>query len=85
VLATQCLLQNRPKTFEVRVDGQLQPGVTAKDVILALINRIGVGGGTGYVLEYTGDTIRSYEHGRAYDGLQHVDRGWGARRYGRPR
>jgi 3-isopropylmalate/(R)-2-methylmalate dehydratase large subunit len=59
VLATQCLLQNRPKTFEVRVDGQLQPGVTAKDVILALINRIGVGGGTGYVLEYTGETIRA--------------------------
>jgi 3-isopropylmalate/(R)-2-methylmalate dehydratase large subunit len=59
VLATQCLLQNRPKTFEVRVDGILAPGVTAKDVILALINRIGVGGGTGYVLEYTGETIRA--------------------------
>jgi 3-isopropylmalate/(R)-2-methylmalate dehydratase large subunit len=59
VLATQCLLQNRPKTFEVRVDGKLAPGVTAKDVILALINRIGVGGGTGYVIEYTGETIRA--------------------------
>ncbi|HSV85061.1 MAG TPA: 3-isopropylmalate dehydratase large subunit, partial [Levilinea sp.] len=59
VLATQCLLQDRPKTFEVRIDGRLAPGVTAKDVILALINRIGVGGGTGYVLEYTGETIRA--------------------------
>jgi 3-isopropylmalate/(R)-2-methylmalate dehydratase large subunit len=59
VLASQCLLQDRPQTFEVRVDGKLAPGVTAKDVILALINKIGVGGGVGYVLEYTGETIRS--------------------------
>jgi 3-isopropylmalate/(R)-2-methylmalate dehydratase large subunit len=59
VLATQCLLQNRPRTFEVSVDGRLAPGVTAKDVILALINKIGVGGGVGYVLEYTGETIRA--------------------------
>jgi len=59
VLATQCLLQREPKTFEVRVEGQLGIGVTAKDVILALINRIGVGGGTGYVLEYTGSAIRA--------------------------
>jgi len=59
VLATQCLLQHRPKTCEVRVEGQLQPGVTAKDVILALIARIGVNGGAGYVFEYTGSAIRS--------------------------
>jgi 3-isopropylmalate/(R)-2-methylmalate dehydratase large subunit len=59
VLASQCLLQDRPQTFEVRVDGKLAPGVTAKDVILALINKIGVGGGVGYVLEYSGETIRS--------------------------
>jgi 3-isopropylmalate/(R)-2-methylmalate dehydratase large subunit len=59
VLATQCLLQTRPKTFEVRVDGRLKPGVTAKDVILALIAKIGVGGGTGHVFEYTGSAIRS--------------------------
>jgi len=59
VLATQCLLQTKPKTFEVRVDGQLQPGVTAKDIILALLARIGVGGGTGYVFEYGGETIRA--------------------------
>ena len=59
VMATQCLLQRKPKTFEVRVEGQLQPGVTAKDIILALIATIGVGGGTGHVLEYTGSAIRS--------------------------
>ncbi|MBI4470022.1 MAG: 3-isopropylmalate dehydratase large subunit [Acidobacteria bacterium] len=59
VLATQCLLQSRPKTFEVRVDGQLRPGVSAKDIILALIARIGIGGATGHTLEYTGSAIRS--------------------------
>lgn len=59
VLATQSLLQTRPKTMEVRVDGKLQPGVSAKDIILALIAKIGVGGGTGYVLEYTGEAIRA--------------------------
>jgi 3-isopropylmalate/(R)-2-methylmalate dehydratase large subunit len=59
VLATQCLLQHKPKTFEVRVEGSLAPGVTAKDIILALLAKIGVGGGTGHVLEYTGSTIRS--------------------------
>lgn len=59
VLATQCLLQHRPKTFEIRLDGKLPKGVTAKDVILAIIARIGVGGGTGYVLEYTGEAIRT--------------------------
>ncbi len=59
VLATQCLLQRRPGTFEIRVEGSLQPGVTAKDIILAVIARIGVDGGTGYVFEYTGGTIRS--------------------------
>jgi 3-isopropylmalate/(R)-2-methylmalate dehydratase large subunit len=59
VLATQCLLQARPKTFEVRVDGRLAAGVSAKDVILALIAQIGVGGGTGHVFEYTGPAIRA--------------------------
>ncbi len=58
VLATQCLLQNKPRTCEVRVDGTLRAGVSAKDIILALIAKIGVGGGTGYVLEYTGSAIR---------------------------
>ena len=59
VLATQCLLQRRPKTFEVRVDGRLAPGVSSKDIILALIARIGIGGGTGHVFEYRGEAIRA--------------------------
>jgi 3-isopropylmalate/(R)-2-methylmalate dehydratase large subunit len=59
VLATQCLLQRTSKTFQVKVDGTLKPGVSAKDIILALISRIGVGGGTGCVFEYTGSAIRA--------------------------
>jgi len=59
VLATQSLLQRRPKTFEVRVDGSLHPGVTAKDIILSLLSRIGIGGGTGHVFEYRGSAIRA--------------------------
>ena len=59
VLATQCLSQARPKTMEVRVDGTLPGGVTAKDIILSVIGRLGTAGGTGYVVEYTGDAIRS--------------------------
>jgi len=59
VLATQCLLQSKPKSYEVRFEGALPKGVVAKDLILALISRIGVGGGTGHVLEYTGGAIRS--------------------------
>lgn len=59
VLATQCLLQHKPKTFEIRIEGQLQPGVTAKDIILGLIAKIGIGGGTGHVFEYIGSAISS--------------------------
>ena len=59
VLATQTLLQRDPKTYEVRVDGHLAPGVSSKDIILALIARIGVGGGTGHVFEYRGEAIRA--------------------------
>ena len=59
VLATQCLLQSRPKTLSIRVDGRLQPGVTAKDIILAIIAGIGVGGATGHVIEYRGSGIRA--------------------------
>ena len=58
VLAMQCLLQTKPKTYEVRVTGSLPKGVSAKDIILALIAKIGVGGGTGHVFEYTGEAIR---------------------------
>jgi 3-isopropylmalate/(R)-2-methylmalate dehydratase large subunit len=59
VLATQCLLQRRPRTLSIEVNGRLGPGVTAKDVILATIGQIGVDGGTGHVIEYRGDAIRS--------------------------
>jgi 3-isopropylmalate/(R)-2-methylmalate dehydratase large subunit len=59
VLGTQCLLQNKPKSFEVRIDGSLNQGVTAKDMILALIAQIGTGGGTGHVFEYTGNAVKN--------------------------
>jgi 3-isopropylmalate/(R)-2-methylmalate dehydratase large subunit len=59
VLATQCLLQRRPRTCQVRVEGRLRPGVTAKDIILGLIAQIGTGGGTGHVFEYTGPAVRA--------------------------
>jgi len=59
VLATQTLLQRTPRTYEVRVEGRLAPGVSAKDIILALIARIGIGGGTGHIFEYTGSGIRA--------------------------
>jgi 3-isopropylmalate/(R)-2-methylmalate dehydratase large subunit len=59
VLATQCLLQSPSRTFEVRVEGALKNGVGAKDIILNLISRIGIGGGTGCVFEYAGLAIRS--------------------------
>ena len=59
VLATQSLPQVRPKTMAITVDGELQPGVTAKDVILAIIGTIGTGGGIGHIIEYRGSTIRS--------------------------
>ena len=58
VLATQTLLQNKPRTMAVNVEGRLDAGVTAKDIILAIIARIGIGGGTGHVFEYRGEAIR---------------------------
>ena len=59
VLATQTLRQFKPRTMEVRVNGQLPTGVVAKDVILGIIGHIGIGGGVGHVIEYTGEAIRS--------------------------
>ena len=61
VLATQCLLQRKPKTLAVNVEGHLPAGVTAKDVILAVIGEIGVDGGTGHVIEYRGNAIRALD------------------------
>jgi len=60
VLATQCLPQRKPKSMRLLFTGELVPGVTAKDVILAAIGRIGVSGGVGYVIEYAGDVIRGF-------------------------
>ena len=59
VLATQCLLAKRAKTMLIRVDGRLGAGVTAKDVVLAIIGRIGTAGGTGYAIEFGGSAIRA--------------------------
>ena len=61
VLATQCLLQRKAKTMEIRLEGLIPAFVTAKDVILAIIAKIGVGGGTGHVLEYSGPAIRALD------------------------
>ena len=61
VLATQCLLQRKPKSLAVNVSGRLPAGVTAKDVILAIIGQIGVDGGTGHVIEYRGEAIRALD------------------------
>ena len=59
VLATQCLQQTTPKTMEIRLEGMLHPDATAKDIILAIIGKIGTAGATGYVIEYTGEAIRN--------------------------
>ena len=59
VLATQCLVMKKAKSMQIRVDGRLAPGVTAKDLVLAIIGRIGTAGGTGYAIEFAGDVVRS--------------------------
>ncbi len=59
VLATQCILQTPPKTMRINIDGELDKGVTAKDIILYIISKISTGGGTGYFVEYAGSAIRS--------------------------
>src|SRR5215472_1325549 len=61
VLATQCLLQRKPKTLAINVSGRLPAGVTAKDLILAIIGQLGVAGGTGHVIEYRGETIAALD------------------------
>ena len=59
MLATQTLWQKKPQTMRISVDGRLAPGVAAKDVILAIIAKIGAGGGVGHAIEYAGSTIRA--------------------------
>jgi 3-isopropylmalate/(R)-2-methylmalate dehydratase large subunit len=59
VLASQCILQTKPKSMRITIDGELNPGVTAKDIILYIINKMSTGGATGYFIEYSGTTIES--------------------------
>ena len=80
VLATQTLQQTLPKTMQVAFDGELPFGLSAKDLVLAAIGQLGVAGGQGHVLEYTGAGDRGALDGGPHDRLQHVDRG---RRAGR--
>jgi 3-isopropylmalate/(R)-2-methylmalate dehydratase large subunit len=61
VLATQCLLQRKPKTLAVNIDGHVPQGVSAKDIILTIIGKIGVDGGNGHVIEYCGDAVRALD------------------------
>ena len=81
VLATQCLLQRRPKTLEVNIDGELPDDVAAKDLILAVVGKIGVNGGTGHVIEYRGKAIEAMDMEKSHDDLQYVDRSRRTRRH----
>ena len=84
VLATQTLPLKPFKTMAITVEGELRPGVTAKDIVLAIIAKIGTGGGQGYVLEFRGSADPRPLHGGPHDDLQHVDRGRRPRRARRP-
>ena len=68
-LSTQTLWQNKPKTMEIRVKWELGFGVTAKDMILAIIAKCGIDVGTGHIVEFTGEAIRKLINGRTYDDL----------------
>lgn len=59
VMATQCLIQRKSKNMQVRVDGHVKPGITAKDIVLAIIGKIGTAGGTGYAIEFAGEAIQA--------------------------
>ena len=85
VLATQCLVQRRPKTMRINYSGELGAGVTAKDLILATIGRLGTGGMAGHAVEYAGPAIARALDGGPDDDLQHDDRGRRAGRDDRPR
>ena len=85
VLATQCLAQQKPKAMRVTLTGTLSHGVTAKDVALALMGRLGVSGGSGHALELAGPLIDSAVDGTAHDDLQHEHRGRRAQRADRAR
>ena len=69
VLATQCLVQLKPRTMEIRVNGSLPFGVSAKDLILGIIGKIGIDGASGHIIEYTGKAIESLLYGRTNDSV----------------
>ena len=71
-MATQCLVQNKAKNFAINVRGKLAPGVTAKDLVLAIISRLGTAGATGHTIEYRGRRF-AIVHGSTYDVVQYVD------------
>ena len=85
VLATQCLPQKKPKTMQVEVRGRLPEGVTAKDLALGIIGRIGTDGATGHVHRVHRRSGPRTLHGRPHDALQHEHRGWRSRRNDRAR
>ena len=85
VLATQCLVQSKPKSMRIRYEGELGFGVTAKDLILATIGQIGVAGAVGHVVEFAGPAIQVALDGGPHDGVQHDDRGGRPGRDDRPR
>ena len=85
VLATQCLVQKRPKTMRISYAGELGAGVTPKDLILATIGRLGTGGMAGHAVEYAGPGDRGALDAGPDDDLQHDDRGRRPRRHDRPR
>ena len=80
VLATQCMVQRKPRSMRIRYEGELGRGVTAKDLILATIGQIGVAGATGHVVEFAGPAIEGADDGGPDDRLQHDDRGRRPRR-----
>ncbi len=81
VLATQTLLGKKAKNMLIRVEGKLPRGCTAKDIVLAIIGKIGTAGGTGYTMEFAGSGHPRPDHGRPHDRLQHGDRSWRPRRH----
>ena len=85
VLATQTLLMRPSKTMEVRVEGELGPGITSKDLILHIIGTIGTAGGNGHVIEYRGKVFEADERRGPADGVQHEHRGRRPRRPDRAR
>ena len=84
-LATQCIMQRKPKTMRITIDGQRKPGVTAKDFALYIISKMTTGGATGYFVEYAGEAIRQHNDGRTSDHLQPVYRNGCPRWYDRSR